>query len=400
MNKKLLKKILLLGFLLVGLFLIKTDFVLAAATYDIEGYAWSSNIGWISFSCTDAGTCGTSNYGVELNWGSGAITGYAWSSNIGWIDFDPVGPYPEAPNYSVQMNMSNNEVSGWARALSYGGGWDGWIKMRDGSYGVYMDARGYFHDWAWGSDIIGWTSFNCLNDSSCGVSNYKVKLVSTPPIISNIAVSPETAISSEYCTDPAVYTFTWDFTDVDSAVFGDVQESFQIQVDNNSDFSSPEIDTTLVTGVESHLIRVADVGYDGVAHYFRIRLYDDRGGISTWGTSPLGKFTTPVHRYPDALYSYLPSVPSKNESIQFYDESVAYGTGIPISEWGWIFRNVDDSILETSGLQTPSAFAFPDMGDMEVELKVVDSDDYTCTIIDSGFFVNLELPEWREVVPN
>lgn len=56
----------------------------------MSGWAWSENIGWISFNSTDdqdPSTPGiqpaTSNYGVNKN-ADGTLAGYAWSSNIGW----------------------------------------------------------------------------------------------------------------------------------------------------------------------------------------------------------------------------------------------------------------------------------------------------------------------------
>lgn len=395
----------------------------ASAAQNTIGFAWSDTIGWISFNSRN---CDTDNngfsdgdivgcpaagaivaaYGVNSDLATGNISGYAWSENIGWIDFDAAGPYPSNPQIPAEFNAGSGKLSGWARALSNGGGWDGWVKMARGpgdpgvNYEVQLNKMtGMFEGYAWGSDVVGWLSYNCSNDGVCGTSNYKV-MVNNMPVISNAAVIPDGPISSTYCDPVPAYTFTWDFTDSDFADFGDVQASFQIQIDNNSDFSSLETNNTTTSGISSYVLPVTAVGYDGVDHYWRIRAYDSRGSVSLWTTSLSGKFTTPVHQYPDAIYSYLPSLPSENEAIQFYDESVAYGSGVPISVWGWIFRNVDDSILETSSLQTPSPFIFPDTGNVKVELTVTDSTGYICTLIDNSLFINIELPEWREVVPN
>ena len=139
---------------------------------NISGYAWSDNIGWVSFNPADYGS--SINYGLILDEGSGEISGYVWSDNIGWIDFSPTSGYPESPNSGAIL--SNSSLIGWVRALSYGDGWDGWIKLSDTSdgYGVSLDSElGNFSGYAWGSDIVGWVSFDgvTMNDNQ-GVTLY------------------------------------------------------------------------------------------------------------------------------------------------------------------------------------------------------------------------------------
>ena len=104
-----------------------------AQTQTLSGWAWSDNIGWISFSGP--------LYNVAVNSGTGEFSGYAWSDNIGWISFNAtdVSGCPSgscAPN----LNMATGIVTGWARACAgtnngnwTGGcrtvGWDGWISL-------------------------------------------------------------------------------------------------------------------------------------------------------------------------------------------------------------------------------------------------------------------------------
>ena len=87
-------------------------------------------IGWISFSCKNPEAPAPYDFGVDISAANGLFSGYAWSENIGWISFnssDLVG----CPSGTCQasVNLTTGQVSGWARALSYGGGWDGWIKL-------------------------------------------------------------------------------------------------------------------------------------------------------------------------------------------------------------------------------------------------------------------------------
>lgn len=135
-----------------------------AGSDEVRGFAWSSNIGWISFNCIDRGTCSSSDYKVTMDLSNGVMSGYAWSSNIGWIDVDPAGANARpSDKHGVQINLSDGTMSGWMRALSYGGGWDGWIKITDakvGQGGTITNSAGTGGGWAWGSDVIGWVRFS------------------------------------------------------------------------------------------------------------------------------------------------------------------------------------------------------------------------------------------------
>lgn len=162
----------------ITLFLVGFAIVRATAGDNISGWAWSSNIGWISFNDTNPRS-GGGGYGVTAD-GNGNLSGYAWSPNIGWISFnapDTLG-CPGTPGNTTcapKLNFSTNEVSGWARACAgsiYGDctgpgrtdGWDGWISLRGTSpnYGAVTTATTpyYWSGWAWGGDVVGWISFS------------------------------------------------------------------------------------------------------------------------------------------------------------------------------------------------------------------------------------------------
>ena len=95
------------------------------AGHNFDGFAWSENYGWVSFNssncdpdnngtpdaCPGAGT--VSNYGVNVNYRTGAIDGEAWSSNIGWIVFD------SAAN-STFYDKVTGEISGTAKVIVLG----------------------------------------------------------------------------------------------------------------------------------------------------------------------------------------------------------------------------------------------------------------------------------------
>ncbi len=148
----------------------KQIFIDVAPRANLSGYGWSSEIGWLSFRGT---TLDGYPYGVYIDEATGNFSGYTWSSNssggvtggIGWINFAPSGPYPSAPNFSARYNFLTDTIDGWARAVSAGGGWDGWIKLSgtatDGTvYQVKRDiVTSRMQGFAWGGDVIGWISF-------------------------------------------------------------------------------------------------------------------------------------------------------------------------------------------------------------------------------------------------
>lgn len=161
-------------------FSLKTQPVQSSSSDNVSGWAWSRNIGWISFNnITDSSEI---SYGVKVDTGNGKLSGYAWSGNIGWISFneaDTGAPPSNDPcsdtsciakaTPSGQFGRQNVPVYGWARALSHGDGWDGWIRFdhgkTEGAYGgeVYIGTNGEFRGWAWGGNVIGWIGFNCLD---------------------------------------------------------------------------------------------------------------------------------------------------------------------------------------------------------------------------------------------
>ncbi len=141
---------------------IKVD---AGEEHNLSGYAWSENIGWISFNCLDEDTCGIVNYGVSLE-SDNDLSGYAWSENIGWISFNE-SDLINCPKGACKAKIVGENMEGWARVLENGNGWDGWISLSTqpgGSinYGVTLNDS-EFSGYAWGSDVVGWINFEPVN---------------------------------------------------------------------------------------------------------------------------------------------------------------------------------------------------------------------------------------------
>ena len=136
----------------------------AGDSHNMSGYAWSDNIGWISFNCLDEDTCGTVNYGVNVE-SNNDFSGYAWNDNIGWISFNS-SDLTGCPKGSCKAKLVGGSLEGWVKALSASdNGWDGWISLStqpSGSitYEVTLEDNSEFSGYAWGSDVVGWIDFN------------------------------------------------------------------------------------------------------------------------------------------------------------------------------------------------------------------------------------------------
>ena len=197
------------SFYLVGctlMFMIGLSFItggsIAHANVDVplKGWAWSSTIGWISMTSTNPELSGVtpagSAYGVSISLPlnsvtppsplTGILSGYAWSPNIGWVSFDPTDitstNCPAGSGCTPTVNLTTGAVSGWARALAGSGtmGWDGWIELAGTNHATngsiatrgvtFSNTTGAFGGYAWGSTNVGWASFDAVTCPGCMVS--------------------------------------------------------------------------------------------------------------------------------------------------------------------------------------------------------------------------------------
>jgi len=190
----------------------------AGSEHNVSGYAWSENVGWISFNSTNQG--GGTSYGVDVA-SSGELSGYAWSEHIGWITFNQ-SDLSGCPSSSCSANFDKNsgQVSGWAKAISASGGWDGWISLSGTNYGVTVNQCAW-SGWAWGSDVVGWISFSGSNYGVSGSGDactlFSASISGAPssgfaPLSTTLTASVEGEVGT------INYTFWWDCNDSSSSV--------------------------------------------------------------------------------------------------------------------------------------------------------------------------------------
>ncbi len=110
---------------------------------NLAGWAWSSNIGWISFNCSNRGTCGTVPYAVTID-SSGIFSGWAWNDVIGWISFN-------CSNTGTCGTSDYKVVTGWRSAPALPGGGPGGF-----------DANTWLESSTFNTQVTGGAAFNTL----------------------------------------------------------------------------------------------------------------------------------------------------------------------------------------------------------------------------------------------
>ncbi len=470
----------------------------AAAAANVTGFAWSQNVGWISFNslncdldddglsegvAADGGVDGCpalnsniSAYGVNLD-ASDFLSGFAWSENIGWISFnwpdiaDSVGN--ECPSGSgagtCRARLSGLEFLGWARACSVfsagcsgalkasnqRGGWDGWISLscNNGGAGVCA-ASNYkvsktgndFGGFGWSDLVVGWISFNCLDAGTCGTSDYKVHLIGGNPILT---LNPTPPI--DYCRAnlPGAVSLSWQFDDVRDG-FGN-QTAYQIKLtriedgklcDSGIKTSPPVILSLNGTDINGFNAGCADfIDYGGYTYSWKLRVFDSDGNINSGGDAEGYKTgddfpddegqpgllnPTPNHIYPIANFSVDPTAGwlelSPITFDPFFDPSGPFGPiyGLPtrsfsaggvINELEWDFDITDGTtdIIENPVIAPYSPIThqvektYVVLDDYTIDLKVTDSDGNTCWAHDRGnqktVTIGSNKPKWNEAAP-
>jgi hypothetical protein len=395
--------------------------IVRAGTGDnVYGFAWSDNIGWISFNSIDCDINGNdifegagegaptdcpssgavTNYGVNIDEVTGNFSGYAWSPNIGWISFEETSAPPaSAPpdNYLFNTNCSstcngsnnctacykftNNNIYGWAKALVLGD--NGWIKLSDDSVGAWNgkgakinSATGDFSGWAWNrndvtSTSIGWISFNCANNGVCATSNYKVHADIAPPAPSNLTTNPLTCNSMQ---------LNW----TDNS-YNEIGFETQWSVDGLSNWTShvPNLnpDITLRTVVQN----------ENTTYYFRVRALGT-GKNSTW---------EPISGGVQGSTGYCPPILSVNSKN--CDQIVLNWTYNATNNYN-VYRKKD---AETDWSELATGLTDKNYIDVDISSNGPTYQYYIKAVtegLDSSILGPIKpcpnLPKWKEVKPN
>ncbi len=473
---------------------------------NIAGFAWSDTIGWVSFNSGDCDgnsngfidlNCGGDDsttpvipYGVKIDWPTGNFSGYAWSSNIGWVSFNEINPpdnylfntnCPSACNSSNNCtacyNSTSNNVYGWAKALSLGD--DGWIKLSDASWSNGVKINGIskeFEGWAWNGNTtagtgIGWISFSHLDcdpdgdgfsngvgscpPSGTPIADYKVYITNTTPTATYLSAPNINYTNACDWRDARRVQLTWQFSDQDVVACGDYQSAYQVVVDQVNHVPT-ELDAMAINTTRSLPLKTSKLSgsalslyptnpgnnpdYTGVDlnydehYYWWVKVWDKYNADSGWvqfatttpdtdndDTGQAGcnpncdkTFWTYKHEFPEAYFYWFPLVPSKDEKTIFTDFNSLYyiytgpTTNIPsdcfnvatgLSDCTYQWSSLDTGVTIDPLTQTASStnIVFGEAKtDKTISLQVTDPETYSCST-STTFKANIKLPTWKEV---
>jgi hypothetical protein len=225
-------------------------------------------------------------------------------------------------------------------------------------------------------DNYSWTPWTCPVTGSFTYSP------NNPPSVSNLSSA------ADYCLSATTRTFSWNYSDPD----GDPQSAYQVQVDDNSDFSSLVVDSGKVY---SSFTSFATTALSlNKTYYWRLNVWDSRDLASSWTLGP--NFTTPAHAYPTPNFEWFPDIPTVGGDTLFSDRSTAYG-GASVASWQWTIPDANYISPSTSASQSP-VVNFVSEGDKNVILRVTDSSGFSCEV-SKAIRAQLPLPCWKEVNP-
>ncbi len=197
-----------------------------AAEGDVYGWAWSSNIGWIGFSCEQTFSCITTNavpgvdFGVKMSTTTGELSGYAWSPSIGWLSFNSaeVSGCPSG-SCTPTVNIDTGAVTGFVKSIQT----DSWMSLSgtnhaspdtSGDGGItFASTTGQFKGFAWSSEF-GWINFRATATGGVGTTPVVVVTPTPAPVCEDFYASLNTATASD-----SIEIF-WSASNVESLISG------------------------------------------------------------------------------------------------------------------------------------------------------------------------------------
>ena len=217
-------------------------------------------------------------------------------------------------------------------------------------------------------------------------------------------------VSWDHCSVRALSlpTFHWNYSDPE----GDPQASYQIRLDNDSDFSSPELDEfTDSKDSSSHSYTPSSNPWGNWmnwnTNYWWIVKVKDKGSQnwSEW-SDPTG-FTTPLHAGPWPDFSLLKERVAQNEVVTAIDASKCYTSpgntevncrDLVGTSYQWDFNYIEPTFTVDKTTKGNTNWVYSDLGAHKVKLRIEDN-IAKCTSETKTLTVTLPLPKWKEIAP-
>lgn len=102
-------------------------------SYDLAGWMWTDNYGWISLNYEDLDLTAYPSFPYKVRMDeTDRLSGWAWSSNVGWVCFGTtcnLSGYGSIvpPSGILEAKYSNKQLSGWAKVIALKD--NGWIHL-------------------------------------------------------------------------------------------------------------------------------------------------------------------------------------------------------------------------------------------------------------------------------
>ncbi len=249
-----------------------------------------------------------------------------------------------------------------------------------------------------------------------GAGNWSNWSVYTPLILYQLPNQVPTASSvkaqePDYCSAGPSVTVSWNYSDPEMTP----QSAYQVQVDNNASFGSPEFDSGKRTGATTSYYVNSGLTW-GTVYRSRVRVWDGSDTVSAWTEqslcagppgNPSGcqgdqrSWRSPQNQYPTnvSTFSWTPSKVITDEVTQFDDaQTVCYktppNTVDPCHQWDWTWGDGTPGVSQQDPTHT-----FSTEGTYQVTLKATDSlNGYACSATKT---VNVQkpIPTWKEIIP-
>lgn len=273
------------------------------------------------------------------------------------------------------------------------------------------------------------TTWTCEGESGGVSANCSASLLAqqAPPSAGNLQLDPNYCYYSQQ-TD--FVNFSWTYNPPAGTNYG--QSGFDFQVDNNSDFSSPEVNRSycgtistdqhvdiIDTPVSSlhqycrgQIFDTFDALSYNTTYHWRVKVYDSQGSASVWyyggttTTSPGASFATAPHAWPWVRFApLLSSVPlvEGHAIVSFNDSSVCYDAGnhpLQCSAMGSITYNWDFGDGSAESHDKGNTFHDYVQPNTYSPMLEVCNNDNCCHAGQSVEIGNAYVvPEWREISP-
>lgn len=203
-----------------------------------------------------------------------------------------------------------------------------------------------------------------------------------PPSASNVTVT-----EPNYCLSGPAATVNWTYSDPQ----GSPQSAYQVQIDDQGSFNSPEWDSGKVScsNCSSNSTPQGILQFN-ITYKARVRVWNGSDIVSGWTQS--GTWKTPINAYPQVNFTWLPLNPQAGQLIQFTDQTAFFDGNPNGRKWSWLFGD------STSSTLTNPAKTYSQSGNYNVTLTATDNQNQSCSITKS---VNIQAPNpiWKEVNP-